>query len=248
MGVFKHFFNGIKGKTGESKIAMKLDFIDFFGYDGKCLRNLYVPKEQGNTSEIDLLYITVKGIFVIESKNYSGYIFGNDSNRYWTSTLYAGRNWYGGKKVDKFHFYNPVWQNNSHIRTLKSYLGDVHAHSIIVFGDNCKLKGVSITTPGIHLCQARHLNNTIKFIWNSESDVYSKSQVEDIYNRLLPLTKADMQVKTKHIRDIKSESESDVCPRCGGKLVLRTAQRGAYQGKQFYGCSNYPRCKYIRNI
>ena len=39
-----------------------------------------------------------------------------------------------------------------------------------------------------------------------------------------------------------------VCPKCGGELVLRTAKKGANIGSQFYGCSNYPNCKYTRNI
>ena len=39
-----------------------------------------------------------------------------------------------------------------------------------------------------------------------------------------------------------------VCPNCGGDLVLRTAKKGANIGSQFYGCSNYPNCKYTRNI
>lgn len=39
-----------------------------------------------------------------------------------------------------------------------------------------------------------------------------------------------------------------ICERCGAKLVLRTATRGANAGNQFYGCSNYPHCKYIKNV
>ena len=49
-----------------------MKFVRLLGRDGKILRNVYVPKENGETSEIDVLYITQKGIFVIESKNYSG--------------------------------------------------------------------------------------------------------------------------------------------------------------------------------
>ena len=38
------------------------------------------------------------------------------------------------------------------------------------------------------------------------------------------------------------------CPKCNGDLILRTAKRGANAGKSFYGCSNYPKCKYIESI
>ena len=43
-------------------------------------------------------------------------------------------------------------------------------------------------------------------------------------------------------------SATKICPRCGAELVIRTATRGARKGKQFYGCSSYPRCGYIINI
>ncbi len=43
-------------------------------------------------------------------------------------------------------------------------------------------------------------------------------------------------------------TEENICPRCGNKLVLRTAKRGANLGNQFWGCSSYPKCKYIGNI
>ncbi|MCR5805469.1 MAG: topoisomerase DNA-binding C4 zinc finger domain-containing protein [Oscillospiraceae bacterium] len=35
-----------------------------------------------------------------------------------------------------------------------------------------------------------------------------------------------------------------ICPRCGGRLVLRTAKSGANAGNSFYGCSNFPKCRY----
>jgi hypothetical protein len=38
------------------------------------------------------------------------------------------------------------------------------------------------------------------------------------------------------------------CPRCGQQLVLRTAKKGDRAGQQFYGCSAYPRCRYIKNL
>ncbi|MBR3447258.1 MAG: topoisomerase DNA-binding C4 zinc finger domain-containing protein [Oscillospiraceae bacterium] len=38
------------------------------------------------------------------------------------------------------------------------------------------------------------------------------------------------------------------CPRCGAELVLRTAKKGNNAGKQFYGCSAFPKCRYTRNI
>ena len=40
---------------------------------------------------------------------------------------------------------------------------------------------------------------------------------------------------------IKKDYDNNTCPKCGGKLVERTSKYG-----KFYGCSNYPKCKYIK--
>jgi len=68
----------------------------------------------------------------------------------------------------------------------------------------------------------------------------------ELWNRdkIYMLQKAE---KMETVRASKNE-ETLVCPKCGGELVLRTARRGENAGSQFYGCSNYPNCKYTRNI
>ena len=48
--------------------------------------------------------------------------------------------------------------------------------------------------------------------------------------------------------EIPATTGKIICPVCGGELVLRTARRGANTGKQFYGCSSFPRCRYILNF
>lgn len=115
--------------------------IAIWGYDGLMLQNVYIPKSNGEATKIDLLYITAKGIFVIESKNYSGYIFGSENNPKWTVTLYAGKTWYGKKMVRKHQFYNPIWQNRTHIKYLKKYLSDesLPTYSVIAFSERCQL-------------------------------------------------------------------------------------------------------------
>lgn len=46
----------------------------------------------------------------------------------------------------------------------------------------------------------------------------------------------------------KSEETKKICPRCGDELVLRTSTKGTHAGNQFYGCSRFPKCRYIENI
>ena len=111
----------------------------------KFLFNVYIPKGNGETTEIDVLMICSKGIFVFESKNYSGWIFGSESQKNWYQTLPAGRG-----KSHKEHFYNPIMQNHSHIKNLKYLLDEQFPiRSIIVFSDRCTLKSVQIKSNDI---------------------------------------------------------------------------------------------------
>lgn len=241
------FTPSVKGHLGEAKLESSLDMLDIFGYHGYCLRNVYVPRKNGTTSEIDVIYVTRKGLFVIESKNYTGYIFGDERYKYWTSTVYAGKNWLGIKQVDKNKFYNPIWQNNSHIKAFWNYCGNVKAFSIVAFGNNCELKSVNWSSDNVSVCYYSELRKVIKRIWRNEPDIYDDNAIKQIYNSLALLNN-DYETRSKHITNINNRDNSELCPRCGSPLVLRTAKNGAYAGNQFYGCSNYPKCKYIRNL
>ena len=96
------------------------------------IKNLYLPKDNGETSEIDLIFITQKGIFVFESKNYSGWIFGDDKGKNWTAML---------PNKQKNYFYNPIKQNKTHLKWMRKYVGeDVPLFSIIVFSERCELR------------------------------------------------------------------------------------------------------------
>ncbi len=72
------------GKYGELLLKSELDMGRLTGKKGRILRNIYVPTDDGRTTEIDVLLITQKGIVVFESKNYSGWIFGNEADSQWT--------------------------------------------------------------------------------------------------------------------------------------------------------------------
>ena len=73
-----------KGLSGETNVAAVVGAELQKGLYGHVFRSVYVPRDDGRTSEIDVILICVKGIFVIESKNFAGYVFGNENNRNWT--------------------------------------------------------------------------------------------------------------------------------------------------------------------
>jgi ssDNA-binding Zn-finger/Zn-ribbon topoisomerase 1 len=101
----------------------------------------------------------------------------------------------------------------------------------------------------------------------------SDEKIEELYVKLKVLTNVDAAVKAAHIdniekryknavdrtngevqieeqiNDAQTENSDDlVCPRCGSKLILRIAKKGENAGNRFYGCSPFPKCRYIKNI
>lgn len=187
------------GRRGEKLTERELKLVRFLGRDGKILRNVYIPKENGETSEIDVLYITQKGIFVIESKNYSGWVFGSEKNYQWTVSLSNGI---------KNKLYNPIKQNQTHMKWLQNYVGeDIPLFSIIAFSERCalKLKG-EFTVPVIN---RDYLYATIRNIWNKSEEKLSDEQVNELYEKLKELTKVSKEDKKKHVEDIKKKYDKN---------------------------------------
>ncbi len=298
-----------KGSYGEYLTYKYLKKFEASG--AKFLFNIYIPKENGETTEIDVLMICSKGIFVFESKNYSGWIFGSETQKNWYQTLPTGRG-----RSHKELFYNPIMQNRTHIKHLKTFLSEqVPMRSIIVFSDRCTLKSVQIKSNDISVINRYNVASVVSGICSQiPAKLLSESDIANIYNKLYPYTQVDAMVKAQHIANIHNNlkpqpilqtpptdvpvpqnetiqtpvteptqtetviqaqtqtleptTDSELptttefkppiqtlvepqplkCPKCNGNLVLRTATRSANVGNQFYGCSNYPKCKYIKNI
>lgn len=241
----ENFFTSLffTGASGEFRTYKKLAKIPG---DNKFIANCYIPKEDGTSSEIDLILIHETGIYVLESKNYSGYIFGAQEQKMWTQTLHAGRG-----RVEKHRFYNPIWQNKTHIRHLKKYLGlEIPFYSYIVFSDRCSFKSLEINADE----RVLHRSSLIRWLTqdiDSRSAVLDKSEIETIYKKIKTLSYKSNDEKRVHVQNIKTEKmkveekiRKNICPRCGGQLVLRTAKTGPNIGSKFYGCSNYPKCKF----
>lgn len=226
------------GRYGEYLTYKHLKHMEAYG--AKFLFNVYIPKGNGETTEIDVLMICTKGIFVFESKNYSGWIFGSENQTNWYQTLPAGRG-----RSHKEHFYNPIMQNRSHIKHLRLFLGEqTPAHSIIVFSDRCTLKSIQVTSNDINVIKRCNVAPVVFNICNQTPiDLLNENNITAIYDKLYPFTQVDESVKVQHIANVQIPK----CPYCNVNLVLRTATRGTNAGKQFYGCSNYPKCKYVQN-
>lgn len=105
-----------KGRLGE--FYTYKDLKPLKGYK-RYLFNLYLLKENGETTELDVVLLHESGVYVFESKNYSGWIFGTETQQYWTQTLPIGRG-----RSQKSRFFNPIIQNKVHLKWLQHFLED----------------------------------------------------------------------------------------------------------------------------
>lgn len=166
-------------------------------------------------------------MFVIETKNYSGKIYGSENQREWTQILAYG-------KV-KNKLYNPLKQNATHVYNVKKIIGKFPVYSVVVFVQN---NTYHIEANNVIPLSA--LKNTLRYGVN----VLSIKQMKMAYDALL---ESRTEITTKeHIYNIREQQhnlERGICPRCGGNLVLRNGKHG-----DFWGCSNYPKYKFIKKV
>ncbi len=183
-----------KGSFGEYLIKYALSNIS--GYQ-KVLRNIYVPYN-GKTSEIDVLLIHEKGIFVFESKNYSGWIFGGAENQQWTQCL---------PNKQKSQFYNPILQNKTHIKALSQFLNiDVsQIVSYIIFSQRCELKKVPNSNANCIILKRPDMLRQLKKDTKERNIVYTAQEIDGFYNRLEQLTHVTEEQKKQHIEDIENK-------------------------------------------
>jgi hypothetical protein len=135
------------------------------------------------------------GIYVFESKNYSGWIYGTESQRTWTQTFSNGQ---------KNHFYNPMKQNSTHIKWLRRLIPDYDEslyHSVIVFSKRCRLAKLEQTTSNHIVINRYDLLSTISKTSNLQ--VLTKDQIREIYLKLQLFTNVSDEKRTAHVETIK---------------------------------------------
>lgn len=123
------FFN--KGKMGELLVMTRLrKGLPVDEYD--ILNNIYLPIGGGATTQIDHVVVSRFGVFVVETKNYSGWIFADASSKVWTQTIYHAKN----------TFQNPIRQNYRHVCAIADNLGlpKEYIRGVVAFTGNCEFK------------------------------------------------------------------------------------------------------------
>lgn len=193
---FKMMLNS--GAMGEYNLSRKLKK---YQKDGAVfLFNTYIPKNQDETTEIDVVMICRHGVFVFENKNYSGWIYGKENQKNWCQVLPAGK----GKSHKEF-FYNPVKQNKTHIKHLKTIIGqDVPIYSVVTFSNRCTLKDISVNND-IPVIQLNDVHKTISsIIKKNNTHIVEDAKIDELYNLLSAYTNVSEDVKRKHIENVKT--------------------------------------------
>lgn len=230
--IFGFYKSKIKGIIGEKKVSSILYFLDRSDY--KVINNVII-KTGSITAQIDHIVISSFGVFVIETKNYKGWIFGYENSKYWTQVIYKYK-----KK-----FYNPILQNAGHIRALKNCLklySDLEYISIVVFCTNARIKVDS----NIEVVNTNHLIKTIK---KYSSVNLSQTDKENIFQKINTSNVVKSINQREHINSVKRRiNASDKttiqvmkCPKCGNKLIERQGKFG-----NFLGCKSYPKCNFTQ--
>lgn len=115
-----------------AEVAVSWALRRYFTDDTYHLLDNVTLRHGQSTTQIDHVLISRYGIFVIETKGYKGWIYGNPADRQWTQVLYRAR----------FRFGNPIRQSAGHVAALRSLFNldaDVF-HSIVVFCGQARFK------------------------------------------------------------------------------------------------------------
>jgi restriction system protein len=120
-----------KGHFGEWMVNRGIRKLDPALY--QHFHDLYLPRPDGQgTTQLDHVIVSPFGIFVIETKNYRGWIFGSEKQGQWTQQIYKR----------KARFQNPLHQNHLHVRALMDFLNLTESafHSVVFFIGDCQFK------------------------------------------------------------------------------------------------------------
>lgn len=225
----------VKGWVGEMLVRLfahwKLDKRVY-----RRLHNVTLNTPDG-TTQIDHVFLSPFGIFVLETKNMRGWIFGSEKQAQWTQKIY--------KKT--FKFQNPLRQNYKHLKALEATLGvdSEQLHSVITFvgGSLFKTEMPANVTQGVGF---------IRYIKSFQQPIFSEAEVDAMLHALHAGRRAPtFATHREHVQSLKRRDDPTAerqCPKCGNALVIRTRRTGANVGQQFWGCSAFPKCRTVQNF
>ncbi len=198
--------SNIRGNVGEWQVANVLRQLNPEQF--VVLNDIMFEKQQTAaneiaTTQIDHIVVSIYGIFVIETKNYAGKIYGTEKSPKWQ--YYSHGN--------KYEFYNPLRQNYKHTKTLQDLLmrnaqaigimgADFLIYPIVAFSGNAEIR-VQVTGADVV-----YFGNVPQAIYSHCSQpVLTKQQVDNIVNCILYHNVNSDEKKQEHIQNIKQSRQ-----------------------------------------
>jgi restriction system protein len=200
------------------------------------LNNLTLETRDG-TTQVDHVIVSPFGIFVIETKNMGGWIFGDEREPQWTQKIFR----------KTFRFQNPLRQNYKHVKAVEEILGvpSDTIRSVVVFMGDSRFK--TPMPPNV-----THGLGYIRYIKSFQERVFSEEEVRGLVSRLESgRVRPSLETNRAHVANLKKRADPAAersCPACGSPMVIRDVRRGARAGQQFWGCSGYPKCRVTQEI
>lgn len=225
----------LKGALGERRVRRSLrSLLDERDY--RLFNDLTLPAGDG-TTQIDHVILSRFGIFVIETKNMKGWIFGGADHARWTQVVYRR----------KSQFQNPIRQNYKHVRAVQDLLR-VAPHKltgVVAFVGSAAPK--SAMPPSV----VWGVRSLAAYVKSKRVAVLGDDELHTFAERLANTRfQSDMLTRNAHVRRVKDQladrrRDSASCPRCGAALVERTNRR---TGARFLACARFPDCKGTRKL
>lgn len=190
----KCYMDGLSAAEQEvaDLLTQELGYKDYFIFN-----NIIIPSENNGSTQIDHLVISKFGIFVIESKDYAGWIFGSPDHPVWTQSLAGGH--------ARFTFQNPVRQNWAHIMALKTLMpleGEIF-HNLIVFSERCEFKTSRIEN-------VLYVHQLIGFIKKFNTEIISEAALLLVIGKLSYLCQVTDISHEEHVSNVQNALEKKI--------------------------------------
>lgn len=186
-------FKGWRGERAvQAAIRRQLDPLIYVD-----MHNVTLPTADGGSTQIDHLIFSPYGLFVLETKNYQGWIFGTEKQREWTQQIFRKRS----------RFQNPLRQNYKHVKTLQSLLdiAPEHLHSVIAFVGDCEFKTEMPAHVTRGLGFVGHIQSFAEPVWSPEQMQALLDKLEEL--RLQPGRATDRR-HVAHVRQLQAASKA----------------------------------------
>ena len=174
---------------GEALVSRELQ-SNFSGPDYHLLNHVTLKLKNG-TTQIDHILVSRFGVFVIETKDYNGWIFADAKQATWTQVLYR----------QKFKFQNPIFQNMRHVEAVKDtrdFLPSSCIQSLVVFTGNAKFK--TVMPPGVFTP-----SELIKYLRNHTNEAMSINRLQFCVGRIETARLAvSREVDLEHVKNLEN--------------------------------------------